>query len=67
MLVGFTPCLGALNWLNIPFSGIGLIISIIALATTKESSKGGSIAGVVCCGIAILFGIIRLLIGGGLL
>ena len=28
--VAFLPCLGALNWLNIPFSLIGLIISVIA-------------------------------------
>jgi len=67
MMVAFFPCLGWLNWLNIPFSGIGLIISIIALATAKEKSKGGSIAGIVCCGMAILLGIIRLIVGGGLL
>ena len=68
MIVAFFPCLGSLNWLNIPFSGIGLLISIIALATAKEGSKkGGSIAGIVCCGIAILFGIIRLIAGAGVL
>lgn len=66
MLVGFIPCLGSLNWLNIPFAGLGLIISIIVLATTKQGGKGGSIAGVVCCGIAILFGLIRLALGGGI-
>lgn len=66
MLVGFFPCLGALNWLNIPFAGIGLIISIVALVTTKQGGKGGSIAGVMCCGIAILFGLIRLALGGGI-
>lgn len=67
MLTAFLPCLGSLNWINIPFSGIGLIISVIALATTKEAQKGGSIAGIICCGIAILFGIIRLIAGGGIL
>ena len=66
MLVGFFPCLGALNWLNIPFSVIGLIISILVLATAeKEENKGGSVAGVICCGIAMFFGIIRLIAGGG--
>ena len=63
--VGFFPCLGWMNWGNIPFSGIGLIISVIALARKEEEKKGGSIAGVICCGIAILFGIIRLIIGFG--
>jgi hypothetical protein len=68
MLTGFFPCLGSLNWINIPFSGIGLILSIIALATAKgDEKKGGSIAGVVCCAIAILFGLIRLIAGGGVL
>lgn len=65
MMVGFFPCLGALNWLNIPLSGIGLLISIIALATGKPGNRGGSVAGVICCGIAIVFGLIRLAAGGG--
>jgi hypothetical protein len=65
MLIGFIPCAGALNWLNIPFAAIGAIVSGIALATTQEPNKGGSIAGLVCCGLAMLFGIIRLALGGG--
>ena len=68
MMVGFLPCFGALNWLNIPFSVIGLIISIVALSKAKpEEQKGSAIAGIVCCGIAILFGLIRLVAGGGVL
>ncbi len=67
MGVAFFPCFGSLNWINIPFSGVGLIISIVALARKKEEKKGSSIAGIVCCGIAILFGIIRLTAGGGVL
>jgi hypothetical protein len=34
MFVAFFPCLGSLNWINIPFSFVGLIISIVALVTT---------------------------------
>ena len=64
MGVAFFPCLGSLNWINIPFSGIGLIVSIVALARKVDEKKGGSIAGIVCCGIAVLFGIIRLIAGG---
>lgn len=67
MLVAFTPCLGALNWLNVPFSGVGLILSVVAVATTKQVSKGASIAGIVCCAIAIFFGLIRLVAGGGVM
>lgn len=67
MVVGFFPCLGALNWLNIPFAGIGILVSAIALATARDESKGGSIAGLVCCIVALFFGIIRLVLGGGVL
>jgi hypothetical protein len=55
-----------LNWLNIPFSGIGLIISIVAVVTSKEAKKGGAIAGIVLCSIAIVLGLIRLIAGGGI-
>jgi len=67
MMVGFIPCLGALNWLNIPFAGISLVISVISLATAREGNKGGSIAAIICCAIACLFGLVRLAAGGGLL
>jgi hypothetical protein len=65
--VAFLPCLGALNWLNIPFSGIGLIISIIALSKAPAQKKGGAIAGLVMCAAAVVFGLIRLILGGGVL
>ena len=65
MLVGFFPCLGSLNWINIPFSVVGLIIGIVALATSKEGRSGAAIAGVIMCAIASVFGIVRLMLGGG--
>lgn len=65
MIVAFIPCLGALNWIFIPFSGIGLIISISAIAVAKER-KGLAVAGIIGCSIAVVFGIIRLIAGGGL-
>ena len=67
MLVGFLPCFGALNWINIPFAGIGLVISIVALVQNKEGEPNGkAIGGIVMCGVAMLFGLIRLILGGGL-
>lgn len=65
--VAFLPCLGSLNWINIPFAGIGLIISIIALVQAPPAKKGAPIAGTVLCAIAVLFGIIRLIAGGGVI
>ncbi|MBV6478872.1 MAG: hypothetical protein HGGPFJEG_01629 [Ignavibacteria bacterium] len=68
MLLGFIPCLGAYNWINIPFAAVGLIISIIAaVGSDVNSSKTSAIAGIVMCAIAIVFGIIRLTLGGGIL
>jgi hypothetical protein len=66
MLIGFVPCFGALNWINIPFAGIGLIISILALVQSKSGEeKGKVIAGIILCSIALIFGLIRLVLGGG--
>jgi len=67
MVVGFLPCLGALNWLNIPFSGVGIIISGVALGTAGNAPKSNSVAGLVCCIVALFFGIIRLILGCGIL
>jgi cobalamin biosynthesis protein CobD/CbiB len=64
--IALLPCLGSINWLNIPFAFIGLIISIIATTTAPpESKKTNSIVGIVLCGIAVLIGLIRLIAGGG--
>ena len=66
MIIGFFPCLGALNWINIPVATAGVIISIIAIAQAEEGEpNGNAIAGLILSGIAMLFGIIRLTAGGG--
>jgi hypothetical protein len=67
-VVAFIPFLGFLNWLVIPFAGVGFLISIVALATAKkDESKVGSILGVVLCGAVTGFGVLRLFLGGGVL
>lgn len=67
MFIGFIPCLGSLNWLNIPFALAGLVVSIIALSQAKPGQKAMPVIGVVLCGIAVLLGFFRLLLGGGIL
>ncbi|MBK8984438.1 MAG: hypothetical protein IPM38_19490 [Ignavibacteria bacterium] len=57
MMIAFIPLLGWLNWFNIPFAVVGLIISVIA------KSKEGTIL----CVLAVIFGILRLFLGGGIL
>ncbi|MBN2076476.1 MAG: hypothetical protein JW762_13085 [Dehalococcoidales bacterium] len=66
MFFGFIPFLGWMNWGVIPVAIIGLVLSIIAMATSKKG-KGMAIAGLVMCIIAIIIGAIRLVIGGGIL
>ena len=61
MAIGFIPCLGWINWFNIPVAAIGLVFGIIA--TAQGDGKG--IAGLVICAVAIFLGLIRLVLGGG--
>jgi len=61
------PCLGAFNWVNVPIALIGLTLGIISVATAKSGSRGAGIAGIVLSAIAIVWGVIRLGLGGGLL
>lgn len=66
LLVGLIPCLGALNWLNIPFAVVGLIVSIVA-AGNRRGGNAMALAGIVLCSIAIVVGLLRLMLGGGIL
>ncbi len=67
--IALTPCIGALNWLNIPFALVGLILNIIAISQASGAGKGSgkNVAGAIMCGVAIVFGGFRLLLGGGIL
>ena len=67
MIIGFFPCLGSLNWIVVPFAGVGTIVSGIALAGADEDSKGSSIAGLVMNVLALVLGTVRLFMGGGVL
>jgi hypothetical protein len=62
--IAFLPCLGSLNYLNIPFAIVGLIISIVAASNAPVGQKGAAVAGVALNGIAIVFGVLRLMAGG---
>lgn len=66
MLFGFIPCLGAFNWINIPFSMIGLVISIVAYTQEDNFPKRNAMAGIIMCAVAAFLGLIRLFIGGGI-
>lgn len=68
MILGFIPCLGAFNWLNIPFAIVGLILSILGYNQEKQINMptGAAVTGIVFCTIAILLGSLRLILGAGI-
>ena len=65
VLTAFAPFLGALNWLLIPFAVIGAVVSAIATGMSSPGHRGKSTAGLICCGLAAIFGFIRLVLGLG--
>ncbi len=67
MLVGFMPLFGALNWLNIPFAGIGAVVSGVVLSKSPVNNRAMIVTGLVCCVIAMMLGAIRLVLGLGVL
>ena len=67
LFIAVIPCLGWLNWLNIPFAIMGAIISAIALVKAERGQEGMALMGLVLCAIAIVAGGFRLVLGGGVL
>ncbi|MDG4949660.1 hypothetical protein NLM59_01875 [Weeksellaceae bacterium KMM 9724] len=71
MVIGFIPCFGSLNWINIPFSAIGAIFCVVAMNKKEVNPDGtpnkNATIGLVLCVVAMFFGLIRLLLGGGIL
>ena len=63
--IAFVPCLGSLNWINIPFAVVGLIIS--AVARSQPGNRGAATIGFILNAIAIAFGVVRLFLGGGVI
>ena len=64
MFIAVIPCLGSLNYLNIPFAVLGLLFSVFAIIVS--SKKELAVAGCVLCAVAIFLGAIRLVLGFGI-
>ena len=68
MLIGFIPCLGWLNYLNLTLSFITVILCIVALASAKtDHARSSALVGLGLVVVAICAGIGRLILGGGCL
>jgi hypothetical protein len=67
MLLGLLPCFGGLNWLTIPLAILGTVFSSVGLSISDQWRRGSATAGLVLSIIALVFGSIRLILGGGVL
>lgn len=61
MLIAFIPCLGILNWINIPSSTLGLIVNIIVLSGNSTGTYSEIL--LILFLIPIILGSIRLVLG----
>jgi hypothetical protein len=60
MVIFSVPCLHLLNWVNVAFAAVGLVVSIVTLSISKAPNKSPTITGLACCGIVIVVGVLRL-------
>lgn len=67
MIVAFIPLLGWGNWFMIPFAGMGAILAGIAIAITAPANRGRAKTGLILNAIALVVGVIRLQMGGGII
>ena len=67
MVLAFLPLLGWGNWFLIPFASIGALIAAVGIAVTAPGNRGRAKTGLILNGIAIIVGILRLQLGGGIL
>lgn len=67
MLIAFVPLLGWGNWFMLPFAAVGLIVAALAYLLGGPIGKGRAKAGMLLNAMAMLVGLFRLLIGGGLI
>ena len=72
-VAGLFPCLGWLNWVGIPTNAVALGLGIAGLTTRSApgpSDASGSIpfvAAIVCGCVGLIGGVIRCILGGGVL
>ena len=59
------PLLGWLNWILIPFAGIGMLFGFVAIASEDTRPLGQAV--LTLCGIALGLAFMKLALGGGIL
>lgn len=66
-LIALLPLLGWGNWFMIPFAVVGAIIAGIGMVFTRSERSGRARTGLILNGIAIVVGVARLWLGGGII
>ncbi len=66
MVVGLVSALRLFNWLTVPFAGLGMILSLAALASWRSRRDTTPVAALVCNMIAVIVGTLRLWGGAGI-
>ena len=66
MVLAFIPLLGWGNWFVIPFAVIGAIIAAIGLLFTSPGHSRRAKAGLLLNVAVIIVGMLRLVLGGGI-
>jgi hypothetical protein len=66
-ILGLIPCLGWINWINLPIAGITDILSFVVIVTEgkNQSSRNKAIMGLIFSFLALVIGSVRLVLGGG--
>lgn len=67
MLLAFIPFFGWGNWFMVPFAVLGAIVAGIGILFTAKEHRGRAKTGLILNLIAIVIGIFRLHIGGGII
>jgi hypothetical protein len=67
MIFALIPLLGWGNWFLIPFAAVGAIIAAIGVLFTAPGHRGRAKTGLVLNGLVIVVGVVRLMLGGGLI
>ena len=66
LCVSLPPCLGGINYINIPFALLGLVLGGLALGfgTDDKEETDRALGGLIVNAVVIVLGIVRLVIGG---
>lgn len=66
MVLSLIPLLGWGNWFMIPFAAVGVIIASLGILFSRKDNRGRAKTGLLLNSLAILVGVARLALGGGL-